>query len=199
MLYWIVRGIFSIVLRFYMKVRVEGSENIPTEGPLVVCANHIAWPDPVLVTCSNNRLIHWMAKSELFKYPIFGPLLRKIYAYPVDRGKPDMSAIRDSLAVLKDGGIVGIFPEGTRQGGRGALGEMHPGAALIALRGHAQVVPVAIRGRYGFMRTITVAYGKPFTLEVATGRVSQDMTEGAKVITEAIHTLWESLADQEVA
>jgi 1-acyl-sn-glycerol-3-phosphate acyltransferase len=197
--YWFLRGFFQVVSKIFLNVRVEGAGNVPETGPLVVCANHVAWWDPVLVSCSNRRVIHWMAKGELFRYPIFGPLLKCALAFPVDRGKPDMSAVRDSLAVLKGGGVVGIFPEGTRQRGRGLLGEMLPGAALIALRGRSPVVPVAIRGRYGFRNTVRVAYGKPFALEAKGGRASRDMEDGSRAITEAITTLWEGLAGQEVA
>lgn len=188
-----------MALRLCMRIRVEGAENIPAEGPLIVCPNHIASLDPVVVTCSTKRLIHWMAKVEVFRFPLFGPLFHKVYAYPVDRGKADVSAIRDSLAILKDGGAIGIFPEGHRRGDSGTLGEMLPGAALVALRSGSPVIPVAIRGRYGFMGTITVAFGKPFTLEGSTGRPSRDMTEGARVITDAIRTLWESLGAEAVA
>lgn len=199
MLYWIVRGFFLVILKLYMRVKVEGTENIPAGGPLIVCANHIAWLDPVLVTCSTKRLIHWMAKAEVFKFPLIGPLFHKIYVYPVDRGKPDIGAIRDSIAILKGDGVLGIFPEGHRQGDSGVLGQMQPGAALIALRSGSPVIPVAIRGRYGFMRTVTVAYGKPLTLKGSTGRAAHDMVEGAQVISDAIRALWESLAIEAVA
>ena len=110
-----------------------------------------------------------------------------------------MSSIRHSLAVLKASGVVGIFPEGHREHESGVFGEMHPGAALIALRGRCPVIPVAIRGRRGFRNTITLAYGKPITLEGKTGRASRDMDEGVRVITLAIRTLWESLGQEEVA
>lgn len=176
--------------------KVEGIENVPEQGPVVLCANHISWWDPVLIAASTRRPIHFMAKSELFRYPILGPLLTRVHAFPVDRGKPDLSAIRDSIGVMKNGDILGIFPEGTRQRAKETLGEMHAGAALVALKTHSPVVPVAIRGPYGFRKTVTVAYGEPFSLRGKTGRLSKDMEEGAKVITEAIKALWESLGEE---
>ena len=137
-----------------------------------------------------------MAKIELFRCPVFGSLLRMIHAFPVDRGKPDLSAIRDSIAVLKSGSVLGIFPEGTRQRGKETLGEMHPGAALVALRTHAPVVPVAIRGSYGFRKTVTIAYGDPLSLGGETGRLSCDMQQGAKTIEDAIKALWQRLGEE---
>ncbi len=165
----------------------------------MLCSNHISWWDPVLVAGATRRPIHFMAKAELFRYPVLGSLLAHIHAFPVDRGKPDLSAIRDSISVLKSDEVLGIFPEGTRQRGRDALGEMHPGAALVALRTGSPVIPVAIRGRYAFRGTITVLFGEPIKLEGKTGRVSQDMEEGAKTITEAIKALWDGLGGEEVA
>lgn len=196
MLYSIVRAILGFLARLAFRVRVEGARNVPESGPAVLCANHISWWDPVLVTASTRRPVHFMAKVELFRYPVLGCILAKLHAFPVDRGKPDLSAIRDSIAVLKEGGLLGIFPEGTRQRGKMTLGEMHPGAAMVALRTRSPVVPIAIRGPYGFRRTVTVAYGEPFFLEGKTGRMSKDMEEGAKTITSAIRSLWDHLGDE---
>ncbi len=196
MWYRVVKGILGLVARLLFSIRVEGTEHVPKQGPVVLCANHISWWDPVLVANSTCRPIHFMAKIELFRYPPMGSLLRTIHAFPVDRGKPDLSAIRDSITVLDNGDILGIFPEGTRQRGKETLGEMHPGAALVALRTGSAVVPIAIRGPYGFRKTVTVAYGEPLFLEGKTGRPSKDMEEGAKVITEAIKSLWDSLGEE---
>ncbi len=199
MLYWIVRGILLFVARTLFRIKVEEAGNVPNSGPVVLCSNHISWWDPVLVAGATRRPIHFMGKIELFRYPVLGWILNHIHAFPVARGKPDLSAIRDSIAVLKDGEVLGIFPEGTRQRGKEALGEMHPGAALVALRTGSPVVPVAIRGKYAFRGTVTVLFGEPMKLEGKTGRASQDMEDGAKTITEAIKVLWEGLGGEEVA
>ena len=196
MLYWIARAVLGFVARVLFSVKVEGAEHLPLKGPVVLCSNHISWWDPVIVAITIPRPIHFMAKVELFRYPIFGPLLRHIHAFPVERGKPDLSAIRDSIAVLKDGKVLGIFPEGTRQRGKDTLGEMHSGAALVALKTDAPVVPVAIRGPYGFRKTVTIAYGKPLSLENKTGRLSYDMQQGTRAIEDAIRALWQHLGEE---
>jgi len=195
-LYWIARAILGLAAKALFAIRVEGAERVPEQGPVVLCANHISWWDPVIVAITTRRPVHFMAKTELFRYPLFGSLLRMIHAFPVDRGKPDLSAIRDSISVLKSGNVLGVFPEGTRQRGKDALGEMHPGAALVALRTHAPVIPVAIRGPYGFRKTVTIAYGDPLSLEGETGRLSKDMQQGAKTIEDAIRALWQRLGEE---
>jgi len=193
--YWTIRAILGFISKVLFKVRIREAGKVPAEGPVIVCANHISWWDPILVANAINRPIHFMAKIELFRNPVFAYVMRRINAFPVDRGKPDLSAIRDSIAVLQRGDVLGIFPEGTRHKNKPMLGEMHPGAALVALRTGSPVVPVAIRGRYAFRGTVTVLFGEPMVLKGATGRASKDMVEGANTITEAITALWERLGE----
>jgi 1-acyl-sn-glycerol-3-phosphate acyltransferase len=194
--YWFVRGFLGLIARCLFKIKIEKAGNVPGDGPAILCANHISWWDPVLVANAIKRPIHFMAKIELFRHPIFAALMRAIHAFPVDRGKPDLSAIRDSISIVKNGDLLGIFPEGTRQRGTGVLGEMHPGAALVALRSGSPVIPIAIRGRCAFRGTVRVVFGEPMTLQGSTGRASKDMAEAAETITEAIRALWESLGEE---
>ncbi|MGE5580324.1 MAG: lysophospholipid acyltransferase family protein [Bacillota bacterium] len=193
--YWAIRGILGFISKLLFRVKIEQAGNVPAQGPVIVCANHISWWDPILVANAMRRPIHFMAKVELFRNPVFGYVMRRINAFPVDRGKPDLSAIRDSIAILQSGKVLGIFPEGTRHKAKEVLGEMHPGAALVALRTGSPVVPIAIRGRYAFRGTVTVLFGEPMVLEGSTGRASKDMVEGANAITEAITALWERLGE----
>jgi 1-acyl-sn-glycerol-3-phosphate acyltransferase len=193
--YWTIRAILGFISKLLFRVRVEQAGNVPAQGPVVICANHISWWDPILVANAIGRPIHFMAKVELFRNPVFAFIMRRVNAFPVDRGKPDLSAIRDSIDVLQSGKALGIFPEGTRLKDKGVLGEMHPGAALVALRTGSPVVPVAIRGRYAFRGTVTVLFGEPMVLKGSTGRASKDMVEGANTITEAITALWERLGE----
>lgn len=195
MWYWAIKGLLGFISKLLFSVKVEKADNVPAKGPVVLCANHISWWDPILVANAVDRPIHFMAKAELFRNPAFASIMRSIHAFPVDRGKPDVSAIRDSISILKEGGALGIFPEGHRQKGKEVLGEMHPGAALVALRTNSPVVPIGIRGRYAFRGTVTVAFGEPIFLEGATGRAARDMDAGAKTITAAIAALWESLGE----
>ena len=97
-----------------LRMRVIGIENVPHEGPLIVACNHVSYVDPVALGVALPRRVWYMAKAELFHIPVLGPTIAALGAYPVDRGKGDVAAIRGSVRVLKEGKAIGIFPEGTR-------------------------------------------------------------------------------------
>ncbi len=196
MLYSVARLILGAVVRLLFRVTIKGASNVPSEGPVVVCVNHIAWWDPVLVAIAVNRPVHFMAKKELFHYPVLSYLFRKVYAFPVNRGKPDLGAVKAALGILREGHVLGVFPEGTRQKDRERLGEMHAGAALFALRTGAPVVPAAIRGTYRIGKPVVLVFGESLTLQARTGKTSADMEEGARVIENAILRLWESTREE---
>jgi len=199
MLYSIGRQIARVGMKLLFDVRVEGIENIPSQGPLVVCANHISWWDPVLLAWVMPWPVHFMAKKELFNNGLMAFLLTKLHAFPVNRGKADVGAIRTGLSVLEAGQVVGVFPEGTRQKTPDKLGPGHGGAALLAIKTGARVMPVAIRGKYGFRSVIKVACGVPFEIKGGTGRLSTDVQEGSLQVMEAIKHLWETLGSDEPA
>jgi 1-acyl-sn-glycerol-3-phosphate acyltransferase len=196
MLYMVVKCILGAMAHVLFRVTIRGASNVPAEGPVVLCANHIAWWDPVLVAFALKRPVHFMAKKELFRYPVLSYLFRRIHAFPVNRGKPDLGAVKAALTVLKEGHVLGIFPEGTRQKDKECLGEMHAGAALFALKSGAPVVPAAIRGTYKFGKPVVLVFGESLTLEAGTGRTSADMGEGARAIEVAISRLWESIREE---
>ena len=149
--------------------------------------------DPILVASAVKRPIHFMAKKELFRYPLLAYLFRKIHAFPVNRGKPDLGAIKTGLSILKNGEVLGIFPEGTRQKNTDRLGEMHAGAALFALRTGAPVVPAAIRGSYKIGAPVVIVFGDSMKIEPKTGQNAVDMEEGAHAVERAISQQWDSI------
>jgi 1-acyl-sn-glycerol-3-phosphate acyltransferase len=197
--YWIVKAIFSVIARLFFNLRIEGTSNIPDTGPVVVCSNHVSWWDPPLVSVASPRKVSFMAKKELFQYPIFGYLLRKLGAFPVNRGKADIGSIRTALKVLENQEVLGIFPEGTRQRETKTLGKLHSGATLLALKGSAPVVPMVIRGSYGFRQTMTIKMGPPINIEAKTGKAFQDVADGTNQIEEAMMALITSIDDQDIA
>lgn len=165
-------------LRIAIRFRIEGLDNVPQVGPALVVANHLHNADPVLIIAAYTRPVLFMAKKELFSVPVIRWFVRQSGAFPVDRGKPDRSALRHAERLLSEGMLVGIFPEGTRSV-TGGLTAPHPGVALLALRARVPIVPTAIfgtevlpfngikgrvRGR-GWPR-VTVRIGEPF--EIAT-------------------------------
>ncbi len=199
MLYKSLRWIVNIVIKLLFDIRVEGIEQVPFEGPLVICANHISWLDPIVVACIVPRPIHFMAKNELFENKFMAWLLTKLHAFPVKRKKADVGAIRRGLTVLNNGEVIGIFPEGTRQKTPDKLGEAHGGAALLAIKTEACVLPIAIRGKYGFRSTVRIACGRPFVITATTGKLSADVKQGSAQVMKSIKDLWESLIPNEAA
>nr|WP_239454505.1 lysophospholipid acyltransferase family protein [Bacillus suaedaesalsae] len=142
------------------RLEVIGAENIPTTGGVLLCSNHIDNLDPPIVGISSPRTIHFMAKEELFRLPILKSILPSINAFPVKRGMSDKQALRTGLQVLKDGNVLGLFPEGTRSK-TGELGQGLSGAGFFALRTDATVVPCAIIGPYKMFKPLKVVFGKP--------------------------------------
>ncbi|HHY35251.1 MAG TPA: 1-acyl-sn-glycerol-3-phosphate acyltransferase [Firmicutes bacterium] len=191
MFYRFVRFVFSIIVKIAFRLEVSGLDKVPAQGPAILCSNHISWWDPVILGCLLKRPVRFMAKRELFSYPIFGTLLRWLGAFPVDRGKADVGAIREGLKVLEAGEVLGIFPEGTRQRDRTRLGAPHPGAALLALKTHAPIVPVAIRVSSSEKKRVRVLFGEPFKLEHhQDAKVTEEMKGASQEIMTAIRELW---------
>ncbi|MBN6188576.1 1-acyl-sn-glycerol-3-phosphate acyltransferase [Aneurinibacillus sp. BA2021] len=173
----IFRGIFRGVYRW----RVVGRENIPDDEGLVLCANHISNWDPILLGCGIERQVHFMAKAELFRIPGIAALITDFGTFPVKRGASDRQAIRRALEIVKEGKVLGIFPEGRRnRTGQPVMGTALPGAAMIALKSDAPIVPVAILGPYRLFGGVTIVYGKPVDLKAAVeGKGNAERTQAA--------------------
>ena len=141
-IYWFFAGIVS----FLFQIRVVNKEKEPTEGRFIVCANHTAASDAVVVCYAfKKRQVHYMAKKELFKVPVVSQLIRLLGAFPIDRGGSDVGAIRKAVDIVKGGKSLGIFPQGHRYVGVDPrTTPTKNGAALIATRAEADVVPVYI-------------------------------------------------------
>ncbi|NLZ27705.1 MAG: 1-acyl-sn-glycerol-3-phosphate acyltransferase [Firmicutes bacterium] len=154
--------LFSLFYLLVYRMKVTGQENVPWDGPLIVCSNHINWFDPTLVAraIGRGRQVCFMAKAELFDIPYFGNLISKLGAFPVKRDKADRRALLTALSILDQGKAVGLFPEGTRSRS-GQLLEAFNGPAFIILKSGAPVLPVAIKGPYRFFRPIRINIGKP--------------------------------------
>lgn len=169
----VLRGVFGAVAR----VHYEGPPTLPQAGPLLLVANHTSNIDPPLVAAwlqpRLGRPIQFLAKEQLF-VPALRPLLDHAGAILVRAGGSDVQAYHDALVVLRGGGIVGLFPEGTRSID-GLLGEAHPGVALLALRAGVPILPVGISGAQQFLpregrvpafgTRITIRVGEPFRID----------------------------------
>lgn len=163
MLYRICRGILKPIFYIFYNIKVEGKENLPANGPLIICANHTSAIDPIILAVSLPYTMNSMAKAELFKSKLLGYFLSKIGVFPVKRGEADIKSIKTSLKLLKENKIMGMFPEGTRN----KTGEVkaEPGIAMIAVRAEAPVLPIAIISNYKLFNKTTVKIGKPMQLD----------------------------------
>lgn len=160
MFYKFARAIIRPIIYLLFRPKIEGLENFPMDGKIILYSNHISALDPVLIGCVIPRQIFFMAKMELFRNPILAAIIRGLGAFPVKRGTADLSAIKHSQKVLKEGKVFGIFPEGTRSK-TGTLQAFSHGIASIAHKSKANIIPVAIIGNYKPFKPITVRIGKP--------------------------------------
>lgn len=179
------------------RVHYVGRENIPKNGGLIIAANHKCIMDPVIVgTGARKRTVHFMAKEEVFVKPFPRWFLTHMNAFPVRRGRGDMTAVNFAEEIIKSNGVLGIFPEGTilNEGERPARGKS--GVGLIAKQTGADVLPVAVIAENKFHRfsRVTVRFGKVisnaefgFTEE---GK-SRELKNAANLIMERITALWE--------
>ncbi len=131
------------VFRVLFRGRTTGNDNVPLEGAVVVVANHGSHLDPPLLGHALGRPVAFMAKAELFRVPLLGPIIRACGAYPVERGAGDREAIRVATDRLLQGWATGVFIDGTRQA-NGRVNAPQPGAALLAARAGVPLLPVAI-------------------------------------------------------
>jgi 1-acyl-sn-glycerol-3-phosphate acyltransferase len=182
MLYAILKPMAVAVMRLLFGLRGRGMEHVPSQGPVLLVANHASLLDPPLVGGASPRQLSFLAKAELFDIPLFGGLIRRLGARPLRREGPDAGALRTALRVLREGGALLVFPEGTR-GQEGVLGPPKPGAGMLAVLGQAPVVPVYIsgsgrawpRGRKLPRPTrVTVTFGPPLAAAAGGGTRRKD-------------------------
>ncbi|MFC4302761.1 lysophospholipid acyltransferase family protein [Cohnella boryungensis] len=180
MLYLTARAILRVIYYLLYRLEARGIDNIPREGPVVLCSNHKSLQDPITLGVWVPRKVHYMAKEELFRIPIFGRAIRAVGAFPVKRGGVSKEAIRTAITLLQGGNVMGIFPEGTRNE---TVGMGKRGAVTMAARAKAIVVPVALVGEYRLFRKMLAVYGAPIDL---TPYVEQGTSEGMEQATELI-------------
>jgi len=189
MLYLTFRFLFRILFSLLFRLKAVGKENVPAEGPVVLCCNHISNFDPPVLGTPLDRKVHYMAKAELFELPVLGYVLPRICAFPVKRGGVSKESIKLSIQLLRSGEMLGIFPEGSRSNA-GGMGKK--GAASLALKSGATVVPAAIVGNYKLFRQMKVVYGSPVDIS----EFADSGSEGLELATDKIMTAIRSLVKQ---
>lgn len=161
--YRVIRWLLIVVGHVIFRYRTHGQENIPSTGGVVLCSNHTSMMDVVFLISTCKRQIHFMAKAELFRIPILKHAFRWMGAFPVERGTGGADALAKAQALVQEGKVMGIFPEGTRSK-TGTPGKAKSGAAVVVAKTGAPVVPVSIYRKAGKMRLFakaTVRYGQP--------------------------------------
>ncbi|WP_199434885.1 lysophospholipid acyltransferase family protein [Qaidamihabitans albus] len=195
------RGIARYLYRPTYRVRTEGLGRVPRTGPVVLVANHSSMIEPQLIFGMLPRRAVFLVKDEMFTGPA-GWGLRRIGQIRVTRGAPDRAALQAAVRVLRDGGMVGVFPEGTR--GPGDVAQAQQGAAWLVRATGAIVLPVAVRGtlrppghrrhRRRFRPVVDLLVGEPFALDVGRGRTG--LEEGTERLRSTLAALVDRLDRQ---
>lgn len=175
MIYFLSYPVLFIVARLILRVlgrlRSSGEHNVPRRGGVLYCPNHISDADPPAIFVSAPRRSWMVGKREIFQIPVFGPYLAHLQAIQIHRDTPDRAALRRIEEVLKGGEPVLLFPEG-RASEDGRLQRLQPGAALVALRTGAPIIPIGLENVNGLLpygavvprwspRPVVVTYGPP--------------------------------------
>jgi 1-acyl-sn-glycerol-3-phosphate acyltransferase len=196
-------GRFTVepLVRLFVPLRVYGGERMPREGGVVLALNHFSWIDPPVFGAASPRIVRYMAKVEAHRVPGLGQMIRGFGAFSVRRGESDRDAVRMMRQVVRDGGALGLFVEGTRQRS-GVPGEVRPGASMVALQEEMPVVCAAVEGsqtwRPGNFAPVSVAWGEPMRFG-GLSRNAKGYREASAEIEREIRRLWEFLRDLHAA
>jgi 1-acyl-sn-glycerol-3-phosphate acyltransferase len=190
---WILgRATLGNMARVAARARIYGRERIPREGGVVVALNHFSWIDIPLFTIANPRNTSFVAKAEVHRIPGLGQFIREFDSFAIRRGESDREAVRHMREVVRDGGCLGVFVEGTRQKS-GVPGVVQPGAAMVAVKEDVPIVCGAIHGsqhwKLGNFHPVTVAWGHPWRV----GEMSRD--EVSARIKDELEALWRWLVE----
>ncbi|MBQ7670884.1 MAG: 1-acyl-sn-glycerol-3-phosphate acyltransferase [Clostridia bacterium] len=186
--YRVAKFICAPFVRLIFRVKITGKENFPKEGGYLVCPNHTSLADVVVLAASFKRLLMFMAKKELFKSKIFGWLIRKLGAFPVDRGGADVGAIKNAISLIEQGQLVNIFPQGTRRSGVDpSTTRIKSGVGMIACHTKCGVIPVFIKAKDNHLKAFRrneLIIGKPIEYEEFgfSGDGKEDYDRAARMI-----------------
>jgi 1-acyl-sn-glycerol-3-phosphate acyltransferase len=163
-LYRLLKIVLVPLLRLFFGLSATGRDNVPATGPVVIAPNHKSFWDAFFLAAVSRRPLHFMGKAELFR-GWRGRLFLALGGFPVLRGSSDAEAIETSLAILRRGDVLALFPEGTRVSDPATLGRPHRGATRVAIETGATIVPTAITGterrRWPLPRRVRIAFGEP--------------------------------------
>ncbi len=163
--YNFVCSILRFLLAIFYRIEVVGKENIPDEGKYIIIANHKHYFDPLfMIGAVKNRRIIPVAKQELFRIPILRALLKKVEVIPINRANPSLSTVKEILRQIKNGRVLGIFPEGTRCLNQNTFLPAKPGVALFSIKSKADIIPMSIITNYRLFSKVKVVIGEPIDM-----------------------------------
>lgn len=184
---WFLKGFMNLYCHIVYRIKVEGLENIPKEGPALICPNHVHALDSISFVPRIHRRVYIMAKEELFKGWFKNYIFREVDCFPVKRGKGDVGAMSTAEEYLKEGKLLLIFPEGTRNLlERG--GNIKKGASLLALHENVPIIPVGFHGNYHLFSKVTIRIGKPISME--------EYHQGEEITHDEVRNLTERLQEE---
>ncbi|MDR2066659.1 MAG: 1-acyl-sn-glycerol-3-phosphate acyltransferase [Endomicrobium sp.] len=162
LLFLVGRQMFRIMFKLFYRWDIEGVGNIPKTGGAIIAPNHTSFFDPPLAGSAMRRPLYFMAKKELFDIPIFGWMIKRTNAFPVRRGRQDVSAMKHAFSLLESGRLLLMFPEGTRSKD-GKLGVAKAGPGMVACNAQVPLIPVRIENTNKMLQfeQIKIKYGKP--------------------------------------
>lgn len=183
------------ILHILHRVKFYGKENLPSGGGFIIASNHIQLLDPFYIAMGSGKPLHFMAKSEIFKNPLFGAFFRALNAFPVKRGFFDEESMDFAAQIVKDGDVLGIFPEGGIFPPDKRLGRARPGIAHIAHESKCDIVPVSIykADSAGFFSRMTIRFGEPIPYsELNLGEIPSmnDYRNASELVMQKIRELW---------
>ena len=147
-LYWLSHWFVHLCLKLKYRLRISGREHLPAQGGAVIASNHCSYLDPPVMCASvHNRIVHFMARDTLFSNFLARWYFPRVAVIPLDRTRGDLGALKKALAALKEGKVLGLFPEGTRS----PDGQMHAakgGIGFLIAKSEVPVVPLYITGTY---------------------------------------------------
>ncbi|MCL2406452.1 MAG: 1-acyl-sn-glycerol-3-phosphate acyltransferase [Defluviitaleaceae bacterium] len=183
MLYTIGKPLTFLFYKLFFRASVTGNKNIPKDGAVLLCVNHLSNHDPLLLGTFTKRRIHFMAKEELFRMPIIRQMVRSLGAFPVDRNNPGQASFKAGMEILSAGKVLSVFPQG-RRFAEIRKEDAKPGVSLFALKSDAVVIPVKIAPQYKIFRKTRIIIGKP--IDLSAHRTDKPKSDTLKAVTDLI-------------
>ena len=182
MVFWFLFCLVWVPIRLFYPLKVIGKKNLPKNQGYIFACNHFSNLDPIIINIQLNKKIRYLAKKELFKNKFMAWIMKQLGSFPVDRDKTEVSTVKFALNTLKNGEVLGVFPEGTRnKSGTNALQEIKSGTIVFAGKADVPIVPVMFYRKSSFLKRNYLLIGEPFKVEAENSKkLTEEETEKNK-------------------